>query len=1111
MRINTKVVTDIESGVVLERESFDYPDTAPIEECSKAVEGAVLLAGAAVLGAATLGVGFFAGTALEAALASSTLTTSAIIGLAAGGAAMEAGAIAQALTSTKGESLTTRQAAAFRQIIYGQQRVGGIEIWRSSTGGKHDQLNYVIVLAGHECDSIQNLYLDGRQVHWAGPGDVGNVTRNGVNFGGNADGNTYTGPDGNRYNFGGKVYCHATYGDQTDGTVDQGLTANDPKWAADGQGNSPWVAGCCYVYLKIEYDQATFPNEPEIRFTVNGKNNIWDPRTQTTGFTSNWALCAADVITDPVYGLGSNNVNQAQLIAAANVCDEQVALAVAPGNLTEKRYTTNYHYDTSSSPHDVLQNMMAGAAGRMSLIGGQYYLFPAYFQGASATFGASNLTAGFKWDGYRSVRDLINCVNGTYIAPTFPYNITGNLYDKNGWYNGTLQNNFPFAFQPTNFPQYADDHLHGFPAGTNEWLTQDGGIVHPLELTLGTVLSVTQAQRVAAIVLRRNRQQGSTTLEMGLAAYGLQPCDTFQMNFPKMNWVNKLLEVNGTAIHVDNDDTSGAQVIRYGVSVQETDPTVYEWVAASQELTVYAVAASPSQTPRVPAPPTNLQLFSGPNVSQVNPDGTVNNLIVVEWDTPLDFLATSININFRVSGTTAWLPSIGASVTQNAQWISNVVPGQFYDIQINSQRANGNQSTWVQQLNYQVSLTPTFLGTLAAQIPAITAGSLLGGTAPGEMLTNSNFASGLTGWTTGLGTATIDTAQHKVGSQSCRFQDTIIAQTVNLLAGHTYLFQTWIMCDGSTLASGSLGAGLYIFDPSSHLTVQKVNGTAENSANTFPGVVLSASAATSWTLLQITFSCAVSGAYSVNLTDCYGVTPSGFTTHTWMSGVSLTDTTGGADVTGSQPIVYTATGSSIVPNGTFVLGNLQGWQVSQMAYGTDTHGPRMFGTGNVGAFAFSPAFQVNPGAKYRLFYTMYNGSGAGGIFLRVAWQSTATTSNVIPTGSPTTVPGFQDFLANGSVTTTPTTYAFDWTAPAGALYASMCVYAVGASDLATQSVACIPYAATGQWGSDVTGSNTSNDTSHVAGVASSVIASVVPSGFKLEINSGARLYSLTAI
>ena len=66
-----------------------------------------------------------------------------------------------------------------------------------------------------------------------------------------------------------------------------------------------------------------FPSgEPEIRFDVNGKSDIYDPRTQTTGFTTNWALLVCDRMTDAKLGLGmdyASEINEPQLIAAANV------------------------------------------------------------------------------------------------------------------------------------------------------------------------------------------------------------------------------------------------------------------------------------------------------------------------------------------------------------------------------------------------------------------------------------------------------------------------------------------------------------------------------------------------------------------------------------------------------------------------------------------------------------------------------------------------------------------------------------------------------------------------------------------------------------------------
>jgi hypothetical protein len=117
-----------------------------------------------------------------------------------------------------------------------------------------------------------------------------------VGFGGWCDANDHIGPDGSTYNFNGNlVYAEARYGDQLPGDVMASMTANDPNWAASAQG-SPYVGGCTYVYLQISYDAAMFPNgvESEIRFDVNGKCNIYDPRTQTHGFTTNWALLVAD-------------------------------------------------------------------------------------------------------------------------------------------------------------------------------------------------------------------------------------------------------------------------------------------------------------------------------------------------------------------------------------------------------------------------------------------------------------------------------------------------------------------------------------------------------------------------------------------------------------------------------------------------------------------------------------------------------------------------------------------------------------------------------------------------------------------------------------------------
>jgi hypothetical protein len=701
---------------------------------SKAIEGA------AMIGAA---VGMFAFAVYDPEMFLNPLYLHAMEALAMGGIAMEAGAIAGALTSNRGMNITTRQAASFRQIIYGTQRVGGVEIFRSTTGSHHDQFNYVIVLATHVIDAVENLYLDGRQVFWNGSNTGGNGTRNGCNFGGPASGGTKTGPDGAHYNFDTLVYCEARFGDQVDGDYITGLTANDRNWAPAG-GKTPWVGGCAYVYLKVEYDTAMFPGEPEIRFTVRGKCDILDPRTGLAGYTNNWALVVADVLSDPVNGVGDGAaVNTAQLIAAANICDEQVACAAG----LEARYTCNWHYDTSTAPGDVLDQMMAAAAGRLSRIGGQWFIWPAYWQGPSFTFDANVLAGKVNWTPNRGLSELFNRVNGTYVAPNYPYNVAGNLYDSNGWYYGTIANQFPYGFQPTNYPQYASDVLHGY--ADDQYLLEDGGIVLPREIGQQCVLSIAQAQRVAKIYLLRNRQQGTGTLVTSLAAWGMQPCDVILFDFPAADWEQKQLEVTGTRFRIgEGGGDSGeadAPKLWLEFDIAETDPSVYEWSAATEELTPYDVPSTLTGSDYTPAPPTDMTLASL-GLAIVGADGIAIPRVQINWVAPEDVLVTRIAIQHQASGAGSWTDDGTVGVVSIQAFVTGVVAGGVYNFRIASLRANGAMSPWVEIDGYTVAMTMSALpaaviasGTLAAErLPSATATTQGAVTPDGTTITIAN-------------------------------------------------------------------------------------------------------------------------------------------------------------------------------------------------------------------------------------------------------------------------------------------------------------------------------------------------------------------------------------
>src|ERR1700761_749291 len=185
-----------------------------------------------------------------------------------------------------------------------------------------------------------------------------------------------------------------------EGTVTVGYYLGNQTTASGiiiGNTNGYWndsciLSGRTYVAMKLTYNSAVYNGLPEISFVVSGKNDIYDPRTGTTGFTANAALCIADYLAQPTWGYNAFNLDSTQpapawtpanwgtqipaadLISAANICDEQVTLALGG---SEPRYACNGSFDVSVSRGEVLANLLTSCGGRLVYIGGQYFIFPA--------------------------------------------------------------------------------------------------------------------------------------------------------------------------------------------------------------------------------------------------------------------------------------------------------------------------------------------------------------------------------------------------------------------------------------------------------------------------------------------------------------------------------------------------------------------------------------------------------------------------------------------------------------------------------------------------------------------------------------------------------------
>ena len=101
------------------------------------------------------------------------MATVIIAGLAAVGSAMAGlSLISKALMPSPdlavqmgGQSVTTREAAHSRKIVYGRARIGGNIVYLESTGADNKYLWLVIAIAGHEIDAYESVWFNDEKIH----------------------------------------------------------------------------------------------------------------------------------------------------------------------------------------------------------------------------------------------------------------------------------------------------------------------------------------------------------------------------------------------------------------------------------------------------------------------------------------------------------------------------------------------------------------------------------------------------------------------------------------------------------------------------------------------------------------------------------------------------------------------------------------------------------------------------------------------------------------------------------------------------------------------------------------------------------------------------------
>jgi len=651
--------------------------------------------------------------------------------------------IASLLRSPVGTTVAIRQPQAYRTAVYGRARMGGTFFPVATTDGA-GTMHLIVIHCDGPVEGCNGLYFDGRQVF--------------VNESGDSIDATYYDNEGNAYNFHSKVHWEFFDGTQT--TACATLVAANVGWDA-----SCVLNGICYSYLRLQYDVGIFPSGiPGIRADIVGKNDIYDPRTGLTGYTENWALCVADFLchNPDSYGLGCNyssEIDQDQLIAAANICDEAVALAGPPlwqanqqyyvgqsvngggymqvctqagtsgatapswnatldgttgdgssspqlqwqnqgsaTGLTEPRYAMNGAFSMDRAAGDILNEMMTAAAGRIVYIGGTWKIFPAAWAGPSLSLTDDDLIGPIKWSSKRKYRDLVNGAKGTFVCPVYPYLAAGPGLPLNQKQSGV----FNGEWQPTDFPPYCQDALHGYASDAN--YTADGSVRLWLDTRFPYTISAAAVQRLAKIMLLRNRQQGLGSLPCKQTSLLSQTLDVIEVTHSRWaanGWTNKLLEVAGTRLNFKTESGRGKnrKPPRFYVEldVQETDPSVYAW-STSEELTIEDGPSPAVALLTNVATPATVTLESGPAEVIAGADGVKRSQILVSWDTPTDLSILnggSMELQYQQVGTSAWTPAGTFDAGVSEAYIGNVNDGQQYLVRLRCISVAGVPSNWV--------------------------------------------------------------------------------------------------------------------------------------------------------------------------------------------------------------------------------------------------------------------------------------------------------------------------------------------------------------------------------------------------------------------------------
>ena len=520
-----------------------------------------------------------------------------------------------------------------RNIVLGRDRTSGpLAAWFTwgSVGQAH---TFAVVLAGHECDAVEEIYFNDDLLTLDGAGNV-------------------TAPAKYLTAAGLPLFSVEKY------LGGPGQAASPTLIAAAAAAGVPtaWDAtrigtGVCYLVINMtaDYDALGQIGVPNVSAVVRGVK-AYDPRTGLTLWTENPAILARWFLVESIYSPPtlSGEINATELISSANVCDELIYITA---NTYAPRYTANGALNSAASPLVNLNHILQAMDGDAVWIAGAWQVMAGYYRTPALTLDESALSdAAITIQPYAPRASLFNAVSGTFIGPQYNYEATS----------------YPLV-------QVA------------QYLSEDNGEELVSDVNFVLVNTSARCQMIGWQRLTRARQQLTVQLGTNLKGYDTAPLQNVTLNLAEFGYVSKVFSVRRRQF-VGNQ-------LQY--TLQETAPEVWAWDANFPQADVDLPNTSLPDSHTVPVL-TGITANSGTAQLILAGDGTVISRILLGWTlSPSTYVQDGgrIEWRYRVQGATEWL-NARTDGTETALYLAPVQDGAVYELQGRAANAIGQRSAW---------------------------------------------------------------------------------------------------------------------------------------------------------------------------------------------------------------------------------------------------------------------------------------------------------------------------------------------------------------------------------------------------------------------------------